>query len=199
MKFVCVQPSSGSITANSGMDFNEERVVEANADIQNATNFTVGIKLFGFSSGINLNSLRFLRPRGFIKPRTFAIMCGVIPNRRRQQKRSLEFGKRTDGDFLIRFERHEAMTEASAFPSYTFDFFDGGININYVKLTIDVSCNSAGTREQVSKLIFISLQSPTAIVFSNKIFLDKYKFFAKIFGTNLNTFTTEMHIYGTKV
>lgn len=143
-----MQPSSGSITANSDMDFDTERVVEADADIGNASNFTVGIKLFGFTSGINLNSIRFLQ-REFIKPRSFAIMCGAIPNRRRQQKRTLNYGERVDGDFLVRFERHQVKARASAFPSHAFDFFDGSININYVKLTIDVSCNSVVTAPKI--------------------------------------------------
>lgn len=150
-----MQSSEGSITANSDMDFNTERIVEANADIQNASNFAVGIKLTGFSSGVDLNSLRFLHSsRDFFKPRSFGIMCGAVPNRRTQQKQTIEFGKRIDGDFLVRFERHRVMSKASAFPSHTFDFFDGTININYAKLTIDVSCSSSGTGTNINFLFF---------------------------------------------
>lgn len=182
------------------MGFNKERVVEANARIRNASNFAINIKVFGFSSGVSVHSFRFLQlPRSISTPRSFALMCSAVPNRRWQKRRTLEYGKRVYNDFLIRFERHQALTRTSKFPSHTFHFFDGDININYVKLTIDVSCHSTGTARIDNFRNFCCLQSPTAIVFSNKIILEKYKFFARVFGTDLRTFTTEMYIYGTKV
>lgn len=137
---VLAQNSSGSISANHDMDFDKERIVEANASIRNASNFNVDMKILGFSSGVNLDGFGFLhRYRTPFKPRSFAVICGVVPNRRMQKQRTLEFGKRINGDFLVRFERNQVMTKGSKFPTHTFDFFDGGINITYVKLTIDVS------------------------------------------------------------
>lgn len=122
------------------MDFKTERIIEAIAYIRNAYNFSVGIKIKGFHgldlSHIHLTALLDLK---FIKPRSFAIMCGAVPNRRRQKYRTIEYGKRVDGDFLVRFERHHVSSKASQFPSHAFNFFDGAININYVKLKIDVS------------------------------------------------------------
>lgn len=123
------------------MDFDKELVVEANADIRNASKFNVSILIFGVRSGVNFESFAFLhRNRKFINPRSFAIMCRALPNRPKQKKRTLEFGERIDGDFLVRFERHQVMAKSSQFPTHTFDFFDGNINVTYVKLTIDVSC-----------------------------------------------------------
>lgn len=124
----------------------KECIVEANADITNASQFNVNIEVVGFSLGIDFNRFRFMqRGRPYIKPRSLAIMCGAVPNRRMQKQRTLEFGERNEGDFLARFERRDITTrfssaqDQSQFPSHTIDFFDGAININYVKLTISVS------------------------------------------------------------
>lgn len=47
-------------------------------------------------------------------------------------------------------------------------------------------------------LIVFFLQSPTAIIFSNRVVFENNRFFAKIYGTDSSAFTAEMHIYGTE-
>lgn len=121
------------------MNFDNDRIVEANADIRNATDFNVGIKIFGFK-GIDRDFFDgYPGETKLIKMRSFAMICGTFSIPREQVKRTLEYGNRTNGDFLVRFERHKAMNKTTQFPSHTFKFFDPYININYVKLTIDVS------------------------------------------------------------
>lgn len=137
------QASSAHATANQETNVFKESIVVANADIWNASNFRVSLKIWVTSIGIDFNAyMRLLGRKKFMKPRSYAIMCGDrSKNRRKQEKQTRKFGKRLDGDFLIRFERHESnSTDASKFPTYTFDFSDQAININYVELTIDVSC-----------------------------------------------------------
>lgn len=141
-----MQASDGWIMANHDMDFNTDRVVEASATIRNASKFIVNFEMSGFSSGVNFDAYAFLfrqSPLEKVKPlkrRSFAILCEAVTN---QHNRTLEFGKRSKringNDFLVRFERHQAMTETSQFPVHTFDFFDDEVSITYVQLTIDVS------------------------------------------------------------
>lgn len=166
-----MQASSGSVTANDDMGFNKERVVEANARIRNASKFAVNIKVFGFSSGVSVHSFRFLQlPRSISTPRSFALLCSAVPNRRWQKRRTLEYGERVDNDFLIRFERHQALAQTSKFPSHTFHFFDGDININYVKLTIDVSCHSTGPVQIVNFRYFFVCSHPQPLCSQIKSF-----------------------------
>lgn len=138
---VCLQKSTGRISTSHFYDMNIEndRIVEANADIRNATDFNVDIKIFGFK-GIDREIFGGYRGETkLIQMRSFAIICEAFSTLREQDKRTLEYGNRTDADFLVRFERYKAINRATQFPSHTFNFFNPYVNINYVKLTIDVS------------------------------------------------------------
>lgn len=137
-----LQPSNATISTKDEMDFDKKRIVEVNADIRNASDFNVDISVRGFSSGIDFRRIQFGflgGSRTFIKPRSFAIMCVTDRNRGMRKKRTFEFGKRRDGDFLVRFERHR-VGGTILLPSHTFDFTDVHINITYVQLTMTVSC-----------------------------------------------------------
>lgn len=110
----------------------------------------------------------------------------------------LEYGKRVDGDSLLRYEREHVQRIGSELPSYIF-YFDGArINITYVQLKIGVS--GFGIIIAMKKTIHFScLQSPTAVVFSNLVSLRSRKFYGKVYSTDYDTFIAEMHIYGVKM
>lgn len=150
------QPSSGMISSTYDMDFDKDGIVESNADIYNASSqFNVSMKIESFSSGVSWDTFMLFRRRHrFIKPRSFAMLCEVKAQRLRQTNRKLEFGSRINNDFLVRFERHHVHEKFSEFPSHKFHFFDGGVNINYVKLIYDVSC-----RWEITTWIHLSLSS----------------------------------------
>lgn len=140
--------------------------VEAVADIRNATNFDVSLEASGVKLGLDLGRLGFLTGP-VLKSRSFAIMCEADDSDRQRKKyRALNYGKRIDGDFLVRFERHQVMRSGSQFPSHTFDFFDGGVDITYVELKIDVSGNNLECDKQecnfftFSRISFCSRQQP---------------------------------------
>lgn len=118
-------------------DYDDNRVFEAVADIRNASKFEVDVKMKGIRTVVD--RMGYLLTD--ITPRSFAIMCEAGLNERRMQRqRILEYGRRIDGDFLIRFERHQVKRRESRFPLHKFEFYDADVDITYVKLAIDVSC-----------------------------------------------------------
>lgn len=136
-----MQASNGS-ACRSGQNGD----VEANVDIRDASKFDAKVEVRGVKRDVDLNRLGFLLGQGHrwaLKPRSFAIMCeAVVRKRHRKQYRTLEYGKRIDGDFLIRFERHQVKPTGARFASHIFYFYDADVNITNVKLRIDVSCCS---------------------------------------------------------
>lgn len=133
--------STGRVWASYPMMYLEEDLtVEAHANIPNASNFTVAIKIDGFALTSNLD-LSFLNEgRTPVKPRSFAILCDAAPNRQQQKSRIYEFGKRSENDFLVRFERRQSkpIADRAHLPSHTFNFYDEDVNINYVALKVNV-------------------------------------------------------------
>lgn len=139
-----MQKSSGWISAKHfyDSDTEEDRIIEANADIESASDFNVGIEILGVL-GFHIHPYLESRFSKRIIKRSFGILCGT--SGRTQSERTIEYGKRMNGDFLVQSERYKVEHNFSAdrnqsrFPSQWFDFSDGAININYASLTIDVS------------------------------------------------------------
>lgn len=176
------------------MDFENDRVIESNANIQNASKFNVSIHISGIAPNERIETYALLLDE-LVKPRSIAILCAapVTSSRRRSNYRALELGKRIDGDFLVRFERHQFQGKHS----YTLRFFDETVIINYVKLKIKVRHKQLRANIINSFSNFSTFQSSTAIVFSNRVIFREHNFAATIYTVDHTSFTAEMIIYGT--
>lgn len=134
------QPSIASISSNYDIGVDKDRVIESSAVIYNASaNFNVSMSIKGFSSGLSREFLMRRRHK-FIKSRSVAMICDVRTERHRQRNRTLEFGMRTENDILVQTEKYHTH-DPPEYPSHKFSFFNGSVDINYVKLTYDVSCH----------------------------------------------------------
>lgn len=134
--------STGQIDFDTDIrpDSNKKRIVDSTVDIWNATNFSANVSLYGFS-GVNKNQLGLFSNRRVFLPRTYGLLCAHNTLHKKKEQRIIEFGSRQIDDFLVRFMRETVSNENQNFPSHTFDFTDEHININYVKLMLNVSAN----------------------------------------------------------
>lgn len=153
-----IQPSTGYVWTNLETNYDTKRIVEAKADIPNASNLSVWVVVEGFSSYANFGIIQVLRPEiPYIKPRSSAIICATVRNQRHTQKyKKLVNGRRVQGDLLVRFERHEVRAGESQFPSHIFQFSDDQVHITAVELRTNVS----NLHVNCARIWFYSLFSP---------------------------------------
>lgn len=81
---------------------------------------------------------RWLAVKIFLK-RSFALMCMRNSGRPEAAYRQFEFGKRTDGDILLHFEKQSITTYNNRLPKHSIEYTGSDVNLTAVFIRLDVS------------------------------------------------------------
>lgn len=125
--------------------------------ITNATGFWVNITIGGTPGIGNIPGLeRWLGIKVF-RPRSSSIICAVNENQPKSMYRTIEFGQRLPGDFVLRAQKeHVAVSENTQLPRYLIEFNDEGLILTSVLIKLNVSEINIPTvsRDSVNESMF---------------------------------------------
>lgn len=108
--------------------------------IKNATNFWVNVTIGGTMGIGNIQGLeRWLGIKVF-RPRSSSVICAVNKNHPKSLHRTIEFGQRAPGDFLLRAKKeHVIGSNNTELPRYLIEFKDDGLVLTSVLIKLNVS------------------------------------------------------------
>lgn len=109
--------------------------------IQNATNFKIDITINGMIGLGYVGMERFLRIKIF-RPRSLAMICGVIVNKPQTPYRDLVFGKRKHGDFIVYAAQNSFNATESHLPRHQIEFQDSNVVLTSVLIRLNVSLSN---------------------------------------------------------
>lgn len=124
----------------NGVDVYENHYLNANIRIPNAKNFSVEMAMNGVMGAGYISGLTHFLPKiKIFRPRSSALICTENNERIGKPYRQLEFGKRHEGDFILRIQQENVISQNEQLPRYVIDFENAETVLTLVIIRLNVS------------------------------------------------------------
>lgn len=118
----------------------DNHYLNANIHIPNARNFSVKIEVNGMTGMGYISGLTHFLPKiKIFRPRSSALICAENNERTKKPYRQLEFGERHEGDFILRVQQENVISQNEQLPRYVIDFENAETVLTLVIIRLNVS------------------------------------------------------------
>lgn len=136
--FCLSQNTWGTGELSNGIDIHDNHYLNAQLDIENATEFKVDVSVNGFPGIGSVAMSRFLKLDIF-RPRSSALICRKSQNKPTTTHRDIVFGERKHGDSIVYAERNNISATETHLPRHKISFQDNNVVVTAALIRLNVS------------------------------------------------------------